>query len=75
MPIVHLKFLVHWDIFCFEGGSLKYKFNPIILSMTGHTMASRALNNCHVYTDCRPSPHLMALMSTMRQPWDRLSIL
>ena len=45
MPIVHLKFLVHWGIFCFEGGSLKHKFNPIILSMKGHTMASRALNN------------------------------
>ena len=31
MPI-HLKILMHWDTFCFEGESLKYKFNPITLN-------------------------------------------
>ena len=29
MPI-HLK--MHWNAFCFEGDSLKYKFNPITLN-------------------------------------------
>ena len=26
------KILMHWDTFCFEGDSLKYKFNPITLN-------------------------------------------
>ena len=32
MPIVHLKILMHWDTFCFERDSLKYKFNPFTLN-------------------------------------------